>query len=216
MLDLAELGNLTEYSKLFIALLAISNPLAGAVAVMAFMASRPSADPRRIALVAATAVAVALLVVALVGDLVLTLFGITLDAFRVGGGLLLLLGALEMMRPKANSNAAIPAEASIVSFAVVPIAIPLLAGPGAISSVIVFSGLHEGASHRLLVMAVIVAVALILYLVLRAAPTVSRLIGTTGIAVFERVMGLIIAAIGVEFILDGIAGHFPQLEIVHL
>jgi multiple antibiotic resistance protein len=121
-----------------------------------------------------------------------------------------------MMRPKRDVQAGIPAETSIVSFAVVPVAIPLLAGPGAISSVIVFTGLHEGASHRLLVMAVIVSVSAILYLVLRVAPLVSRVIGRTGLAVFERVMGLIIAAIGVEFILDGIAGHFPQIDAIHL
>ena len=215
MIDLAELTNLTEYSKLFIALLAISNPLSGAAAVMAFMISRPSANSRHIALVAALAVGVTLILAAIFGDLILSIFGITLDAFHIGGGLLLLLAALNMMRPKTEAEAKIPAETSVVSFAVVPVAIPLLAGPGAISSVMVFSGIHDSLSHLLVVIGVIVAVAIIIYLILLAAPAVSRRVGKTGLTVFERIMGLIIAAIGVEFILDGIAGHFLELTIIH-
>jgi multiple antibiotic resistance protein len=84
MIDVAELGNTSEYAKLFIALLAISNPVAGAIAVMAYTTGRPATNSAHIALVAAVAVGVTLLVVAVVGELVLAMFGITLDAFRVG------------------------------------------------------------------------------------------------------------------------------------
>lgn len=215
MIDFSELLNWREYSRLLIALLAITNPVSTVPVFLGLIGDRPPADMRRTALFASIAVAVTLLIFVFLGDAILDLFGITIHAFRIAGGILLLLVALEMMRLKASVGPFELERTSLASVAVVPIAIPLLAGPGAITTVIVFSSLHDSAAHDILVSTVVLSVACITYVVLRFAPMVSSFVGPTGITVLERVAGLIIAAIAIEFVLDGISGHFPDITTIH-
>lgn len=106
-------------------------------------------------------------------------------------------------------------EQSWLSVAIVPVAIPLLAGPGAISTVVVFSGQHSGLEHLLVVGVVILAVTLITYLFLRSGNLVMRVFGKTGIDVINKIMGMIVIAIAVEFLYDGFALHFPEMVTVH-
>jgi multiple antibiotic resistance protein len=95
------------------------------------------------------------------------------------------------------------------SVAVVPLAIPILAGPGAISTVIVFAHKSAALSHHLVICAVILAVAVSTWVVLRLALVLAPLIGPTGMRVFTQIMGLLIAAIAVEFITQGLGAIFP-------
>jgi len=141
--------------------------------------------------------------------------GTSLASFRVGGGIVLLLMALAMLRAQSDTVRTTPAEEAEAedrhSIAVVPLAIPLLAGPGSISTVII--EMHRSATeyHGLLVIGSIVLVCLFLWLVLRAASTIGRFLGHIGLNVINRLFGLILAAIAVEIMANGLRQLFPAL-----
>ena len=156
---------------------------------------------------------VILILCVFVGQALLLAFGIDIPSFRVAGGLLILFTAFAMMHmPEQRTQATTedPQEATAQdSVAIVPLAIPILAGPGAISTVIVYAQKSASLSHHLLICAVIVAVAASTFVVLRLALVIGMLIGRTGMRVFTQIMGLLIAAIAVEFITQGLAAIFP-------
>jgi multiple antibiotic resistance protein len=204
-----------EYGKLLVALWALVHPI-GAVPVFLSLTENRPAERRHIGFVAAATVGVILIVCVFVGQALLQVFGITIPSFRIAGGLLILLLALTMMHTSDSGAQETLADgqgsAANGSVAVVPLAIPVLAGPGAISTVIVYA--HKGASlgHYLLICAIIVAVAASTYVVLRLALVIASLIGHTGMRVFTQIMGLLIAAIAVEFITQGLAAIFPRWQ----
>ncbi|MEJ5219987.1 MarC family protein [Cognatishimia sp. D5M38] len=98
-----------------------------------------------------------------------------------------------------------------------PLAMPILAGPGAISSIIVFAESHDeiGIAHKLLVLGVAASIAIYIYVTFRLAAMSDRLFNDNVVLIVNRVMGLIIAAIAFEFLLDGFAEHFPGIETIH-
>lgn len=101
------------------------------------------------------------------------------------------------------------------SVGITPIGIPLLAGPGTINTIIIYGSFHESFTHKLLVMGVILTVAVIVYLVFQISITMGQGLATKTTIIMNKVMGLILVAIAVEFILDGIVAHFPQLISAH-
>ena len=210
------------YLKSFLGLLAIVDPF---IAVPMFLALTPSAtafDRFRIARIAAIAVFCVLAIGLLVGGPLLEFFGISLYAFKVAGALLLLLSAVDSFNAAPGRARQTPEEEveahSKHAVAVVPLAIPLLAGPGAISMVIVFGQSHPGINklgtlpHLGLMLLAIAAVALITWVTLRAAQRVSVALGITGMNVATRVGGLITAALAVEILASGLTGLFPGLK----
>ena len=142
-------------------------------------------------------------------------FGISIHSFRVGSGILLLLIAISMLHARVSPVSQTKAEAEESkereSIAVVPLAIPLLAGPGAISTVIIDAHKATGIAHYTIIATEIMLLSFILWIVLRLAPLISKHISATGINIFTRIMGLILAAIAVEFIANGLKGLFPSL-----
>ena len=215
-MDWPGLLNWNEYTKLFIGLLAISTPLAAVPVFLSLSGTFTGVEKKRIALAASFAYAITLLIFTYFGQLILNVFGITITAFKVAGGILLLLSALEMMRSGPSTPALDDAsDAKAVSIGIVPLAIPLLAGPGAISTIIIYSHYHESTPHNILVSGVIITVALVIYLVFRMALGLGPMFGKTATIVLNKVMGLIIGSIAIEFILDGIAKHFPGLITLH-
>ncbi len=205
-----------DYIKFFTGMLAIVNPFGIVPLFIAMTGHQSPTEERRSALVAALTVVLVLLLALFTGQWLLELFGITLPSFRVAGGLLLLLIAVSMLHARISPVKQTEEEAQESSqrdqVAVVPLGIPLLAGPGAISTVIVYSHRGEGALHYLLLSAVILSIALITWITLRAAPRIDRLLGTTGNNVITRIMGLLMAAIGVEIMANGLRGLFPGLS----
>lgn len=151
-----------------------------------------------------------LLFFALFGGLVFKIFSIELSAFRTAGGLLLMLTALDMLRAKRPGTRTSPEETEEgvqkEDVALVPLAMPLLAGPGAIATVMVL--MSQGKKQSLLfglpVIAAITITFIATYFILRAAALVQRVLGQGGVAILERVMGLILAAIAVQFMADGV------------
>lgn len=176
---------------------------------------RRPAEMHHTALKTASAVSVILILSVWVGDSVLGFFGIGIPAFRIAGGLLVLLIAIAMFHAKtspARHTDAEEAEAeSKNDISVVPLAIPLLAGPGAISLVIVDA--HQAASliDKVLFSLSIAMMGLLVWGVLRLAEPIGTRLGTAGLNIATRVMGLILAAMAVQFIVDGLIILLPGL-----
>jgi multiple antibiotic resistance protein len=149
------------------------------------------------------------------GGLIFQLFGLTLAAFKIAGGILLMLTALDMLRSLPSrtrtSNQEVTEAVHKPDVAIVPLAMPLLAGPGSIATVMVLVAQASHVWQFLLLGLSILVTALISYLMLRAAGLVNRFLGNSGRAILERVMGLLLVAIAVQFILGGVRDAFPEL-----
>lgn len=206
----------TEQIKYLVGLFAILNPLGAIPIYLSLMADRRPEEMHRTALKASVAVAVILTLAVWVGGALLSFFGIGIPAFRIGGGLLVLLIAVAMFDAKtspARHTDAEQAEAEAKNdIAVVPLAIPLLAGPGAISLTIVDA--HQAGSwpDKLAFCLGIIGVSVIVWMVLRLAEPIGQRLGTGGLNIATRVMGLILAAMAVQFMADGILELFPGLS----
>jgi multiple antibiotic resistance protein len=146
---------------------------------------------------------------AIAGAAILKVFGITLPAFRVAGGLLLFFIAFEMIferrqdRKEKSADVAITRD-MIHHVAAFPLAIPLIAGPGAISAIVLLSGSLPGAGGSIALTAIIALSILITYAVLILAERVDRFLGQTGRSILTRLLGVILAALAVQFVADGI------------
>jgi multiple antibiotic resistance protein len=201
-----------EYGKLFVALWALVHPI-GAIPIFLSLTENCPADRRHIGFVAAVAVGVILIACVFVGQALLQAFGIHIPSFRVAGGLLILFVAFAMIHTSdpGTQDTLEDGQGSAThdSVAVVPLAIPILAGPGAISTVITYAHMNASLSHHVLICAIIVAVAVSTLVVLRFALVIASLLGRTGMRIFTQIMGLLIAAIAVEFITQGLAAIFP-------
>ena len=105
---------------------------------------------------------------------------------------------------------------SLIGLSIMPITVPVLAGPGALSAVLVFSSQHEvdPMGHKLVIVAVVIMLTAMIFLTLRFAAVLERLLNPVIMSVVSKIMGLLICAIATEFIIYGIAGHFPQIEII--
>jgi MarC family membrane protein len=157
---------------------------------------------------------VILMVSMCIGQLILDGFGISLASFRIAGGSLITLIAWSMLQGKLGEvkhNKQEKGElAARESIAVVPLALPLMAGPGAISSSIVYAS-QKTLPQLLGMFLVVVAFAYCSWLIFRAAPLLFKLMGNTGINVVTRIMGLIMMSLGIEIMVAGIKGVFPGL-----
>lgn len=203
----------TEYSKIFLSLFAILDPIGIIPMIIAFTIGASAEKRARIARLASISVGGILLVALLIGELVLEFFGISIHSFRTAGGILLLLMAITMLFGNrdtsiTNDNSDVDGTSSI---AIVPLSTPLLAGPGAISTVILDAHKGHGVSHYLIMSAEIALLAFSVWLTFLIAPWISMRLGKIGINIFTRLMGLLLAAIAVEFIAGGLRGLFPAL-----
>lgn len=207
--------NYAEYVKLFIGLLAIINPLGVVPIFISMTIDQNNAQRKKTVNMVAFAVIIILLVSLFFGELLLDFFGISIASFRVGGGILILLMAIAMLHAKTSllKQTEEEADESIEkdSVAIVPLAMPLLAGPGAISTVILAAHKSSGIAHYMIIALGIVLLGLVVWGVLRLSPWIAARMGATGINIFTRIMGLILAAIAVEFIASGLQGLFPIL-----
>lgn len=205
----------TEYTRFFIALFVILDPFAAVPIFLVLTKTFTVGERGRIANTAAMTVLVVLVIAALTGEALLHGMGTSLASFRVGGGIVLLLMALSMLRAQTDAVRSTPAEEAEAedknAIAVVPLAIPLLAGPGSISSVIIEMHRSTTEYHGWLVILSIVLVCLFLWLVLRMAATIGKLLGQIGLNIINRLFGLILAAIAVEIMANGFKQLFPVL-----
>ncbi|HXX31996.1 MAG TPA: MarC family protein [Myxococcaceae bacterium] len=149
---------------------------------------------------------------ALFGTLLFKVAGISLGAFRVAGGILLLITGLDMLRARPSELKTSPEEEAEATrkedVAIVPLAVPLLAGPGAIATVMVLMSRGKGILVAVPVLLAVSVTCIASYLILRAASLVLRVLGQSGVSILQRVMGLILAAIAVQFVAEGVRELF--------
>jgi len=201
----------SEYMKIFTALLAILNPWGVLPMFLTLTGKSTPAERRQIAWTIGLSVATVLSVTALVGELLLSFFGISVASFQVGGSILLLMMAIGMMYGKRKDVESTDATAEMESIAVVPLSVPLLAGPGSISTVIIYANLSASWLHKVMIIACVLLAALITWLILRAATRLGSFIGVLGLNIASRLTGLLLAAIAVEFFTRGIVKLLPGL-----
>ena len=208
--------DIPELVKAALALFAIVDPVGVIPIFLLATHGYTLAQSQAAARIAALTVLGVLTLFTFAGEPLLMFFGIRLAAFSVAGGLLLLLLALSMVQAhvspqRQTRDEAVEAEERD-AVGVVPLGIPLLAGPGAITHVIVAASAARGeVLHQVALLIPVALVALSVWLAFRAAPVISRRLGKTGIHVVTRLMGLIIAAISVEMIATGLGKLFPGL-----
>jgi len=207
-----------DYLQILTALIVLVDPLGIIPIFISITADETVAERRRTARVAIVSAAIVLIIATLVGHTVLRFFGIRLASFTVGGGILILLMAISMLNARMSPAKTTPEEAreseDKQNVAVVPLAVPLLAGPAAISTVIIYSQRTDTGSDWLLkgyVILCIVIVGLLTWGALRLSIPLSKRLGRTGLNNFTRIMGLLLAAIAVEFIVTGLQQLFPIL-----
>ena len=206
-----------EFLKPLIALLAIVNPIGVVPFFIHFTQNLTREQRRRTIRVSAFTAFIVIAVSALAGLKIIEFFGISLPSFQVGGGTLLLISSIQMLNAKpaegrkedvSEGTSKVDAGASI---AVVPLTIPLLTGPATISTMVIYSQ----RTHHIWELGVLVAygvvVALATFVVFSASGRIARALGQTGIDILTRLMGLILAAVAVELLADGLAKLFPIL-----
>ncbi len=192
----------------FVTLFVIMDPVGMAPLFVALTRGMTAARRRIIAARACLVAALILIAFAAFGETLLDFIGITMPAFRIAGGLLLFLTALEMLferRGKRREGSA-HSEEEDDDPSVFPLAIPLIAGPGAITSVILLSGKAPGIEGLAAVIAVMLVVVALVGLFFLSAGLVERALGRTGINVVTRLLGILLSALAVQFVLDGLRG----------
>ncbi len=203
--------------KPLITLLAIVNPIGVIPFFIHFTRNFSAAQRKKTVRIAAVTAFLVIAISALLGLQILEFFGISLASFQVGGGLLLLMSAIQMLNAQPAESRAHDVDDganradSGASIAVVPLTIPLLTGPASISTVVIYA---EKTRH-FWELGVLVGYGLFIgiatWLALSAAGRIGRVMGQTGINVMTRLMGLILAAIAVEVMSDGLIKLFPAL-----
>jgi multiple antibiotic resistance protein len=162
------------------------------------------ADRRRTALAACGIAFGILAFFGLFGEAILQGVGISMSAFRIAGGLLLFLIAVDMLFEKRTERRGRKAEGPPPDPTVFPLATPLLAGPGALAAMVLYAGQNDTAAGMVALNGILLAIMLLCALLFLAAGSISRFLGKTGITVFTRLLGMLLAALAVQFVLDGL------------
>ncbi|ROR29747.1 MarC family protein [Inmirania thermothiophila] len=206
---------LAHYGHFLVTLLAVMDPFAAVPVFLALTERQTAPQRRRTAGVTAATVLAVLGLSAVFGEAVLRAMGASLASFRIGGGIILLMMALEMLRARPSQVQQTPEEIAEAGareqVAVVPLGVPLLAGPGAISAVIIEAHREAGLGHRAAVLLAVALAALLLWATLRLAAPIGARLGHIGISIANRLVGLVLAAIAVEILVGGLRETFPVL-----
>jgi multiple antibiotic resistance protein len=187
----------------FSSLFTVIDPVAAAPIFVSLTHGRSREAIRAIALRACAVALIVLVVFAVSGAVVFRIFGITLDAFRIGGGLVFLTIGLPMLTGHGAKRAPDPNEAP-TDPSVVPLGVPLLAGPGAITTVMVLMGQSRGAAHAAALVGALILALAATFASLVIAPILLRRLGAAGLGLVTKVMGLIVVVLGVQLMIDGV------------
>ncbi len=182
-------------------LFTVVNPFSAAPLFVSLTGTLPTKQRKRAAKKACLAATITLLVFAGAGTILFRFFGITTPAFQITGGILFVLMSIRVLqgRPEVED-----AESQAQDPSIVPLAIPILAGPGAITTVVVLGGQAASALWKLAIVLAILLTLALTYAILRSAPGLLKLIGEEGRRAAEKILGLITGVIGVQFVIDGV------------
>jgi MarC family membrane protein len=216
-------------SNFAITLFALLNPIGMLPVFISYTANERKEVQRLVALFVSLTVMALLLVFLLIGAPILQFFGVSLDSFRIAGGILLLIIGIGIVNGKSSDNKEeivttaasnyLTQAKSIYSQIVIPMAMPLLVGPGVIANVILYSSeasskIGTGLAIELILM--IVLVSFLVFAILAAGKFLQKMIGNIGLNITQRIMGLFVAAIGVQFMVTGIINIFVSKIIPEL
>jgi len=208
---------LTQSLVALSAIFVVVDPFAAVPFFLAMTSGQSTEERRETAKRAALGTFLILASFGVAGALVFRALGITIPAFKIAGGILLLLIAVDMIRTRPSAaritDTEVEAGAAKDDVAIVPLAMPLLAGPGSIATVIVLMGRSvQGHWWRgLPVLGAVLVTGFVTYLVLAGGTRVERVMGRTGMNILERVAGMLLAAIALQFMIDGAGEAFPGL-----
>lgn len=211
-------GDILTFTLLvFSSLIIIVNPLAATLIFVSLTANMDQAAKARTATDASRYALIILVVFAILGGVILQLFGITLEAFRIAGGILLFLIGMEMVYARTSRTKLTDTEKyegiEAEDVAITPLALPMIAGPGAITTTIVLISEAGGnlGQDFIVIVAIIVAIALT-YLAMRNADIIVKKIGQKEFRAINRLMGILLLAIAVQFVIAGLITAFPVLS----
>ena len=204
-----------ELITFVIAMLAITNPIGNLAIFASLTGDKTVKEKRKTALVAGLAILIILILVTWSGDLILRAFGIDIASFETAGGLIIALMGISMLHAKTSPihhGEKDQSDAEVkTNVAVVPIAIPIVAGPGAITTIVVNTHHYSTIDDKLMITAVSVIIALILWIAFYFSAPVSRMLGPSGINIVTRIMGIILASIAFGMMASGFKALFPGL-----
>ena len=213
-----------ELGAHILALIVLINPLGALAIYLDLTKNFTKRERRRVAQIASFSVLILSFVFTLCGAWILDVLGIRIGSFQISGGVLLFLIAISMVN--AGSNPAkpdigtsneheitlkTPQKADLTTVAVVPIAMPMMIGPGGLSSIIIQTTAAQSLQDKIILLGADFFVAAICYLGLLAADRVSKWLGQSGLTIFNRIMGMMLAAVSIEIVMKGIYALFPQI-----
>ena len=196
--------NSVLFFKFFAGLMAIMNPLITLPVFLSLTKGDSKERKVKIALISSLAVLAILVGAAYSGKSVLSTFGISVGGFQIAGGILVGMIAMSMMHPK---PATVPEEKHS-NPAIVPLALPIMAGPGSISKTIVFASSAHGMSDFDAIVLAIVCAAVVTFIILASSEYINRVMGKTGITTVTKIMAIILGAIAIEMIVAGVKTEF--------
>ncbi|HUH52229.1 MAG TPA: MarC family NAAT transporter [Flavobacterium sp.] len=202
---------------IFFALFSVLNPL-GAVPIFIGLTQENTKKERsRISIWTAINVVIILTISFFVGEYVLKFFGISIDALRIAGGIVIMNSGFALLSGGFSKNRGVNKEVqhdaqSRSDIALTPLAIPMLAGPGSISLMIATHQDNSGTLNQLLVCLAVLAIGLSIFLILRSADYISKVLGASGIVAISRIMGFIVLAIGIQYITNSVVNIITSIN----
>ena len=209
---MSELSINLEIIKFFIisftSLFALVNPIGFSPMFISLVDELNSQEKKQIANKGVFTAGLTLIIFLFIGEFIFQFFGITIEAFKIAGGILFMRSSFNLIEVKMSRTRTTPAEEESAltkdDIAYTPIGIPLIAGPGAITSIMVLSTSNPSITYKLILFIVIVLVMLATLVILRMSSKITQKIGTSGLRIIQRIMGIILLTISIQFIIDGI------------
>lgn len=201
---------------IFAALFSVLNPLGAVPIFVGLTQDYTKVERSRVSLLTALNVFIILIISFFIGEYVLKFFGISIDALRIAGGLIIVSSGFSLLTGKFSKtrgvNKKVENDAQTRNqIALTPLAIPMLAGPGSISLLIAFYQDYTKISEKIIACLAILGVALVIYFVLKSAHYLSRILGASGIVAISRIIGFIVIAIGVQYISSSVVNIFKTI-----
>lgn len=200
----------------FSSLLSIVNPVSAAPIYLAMTEGLTASDRRRVLRGAVVTALVVLLLFALLGSVIFRVFGITIDAFRIAGGFIFFGIGMDMLQAKRSRGKTTEEEeaeaAGRTNVGITPLGVPMIAGPGAITTVMVLMTRAGTGARVAVVLGTVVAVLVVTWIVLAGAPRLLGFFGRTGLNVMTRLMGLLVMVVGTQLVIDGLRVVVTELR----
>ncbi|MFA9485849.1 MarC family protein [Moraxella haemolytica] len=204
-----------ELIKIILAFVVLINPFSALGLFLNITNGYTPKDRKKVAQIACLTIFATVAFFAFMGDHLLKFLGISVGSFQIAGGILVFLIAISMMNGGGNpvkpDGDSISVHSPLAAMAVVPLAIPMMIGPGGISTVIIYAGQMPSVSQKLSIVGAGFLISVFCYISLLTSSKISRFLGDTGLSIMSRVMGMLLAAVAVEIVISGIKAVLPVI-----